>query len=181
MSEPAPPRRADVRHDLHADGESRAMSDGMGSGRRDSAVAVVYVARLNGEGRSSVEGASLEFVPRPGDIEVAEIWASATAPASAWRAGTTVAPRDVGVRPGGLRSLVTNMPAGFDSGMHRTDTVDFSLVLDGEVTFVVETGEVTLNPGDCVLVCGVLHAWRAQRRSAIAVTMTGIAMGTGAS
>jgi hypothetical protein len=72
------------------------------------------------------------------------------------------------------------MPAGYDSGLHRTDTVDFSVVLDGQVTLAVESGEVILDIGDCALVCGVLHAWRALRPATIAITMTGVAMDGGA-
>lgn len=136
-----------------------------------------YVARLDDAGRSAIDIAPLEFVPRPGNLEVAELWSTAGAVVRTSRIAAT-APLDVGVRPGEVRSLVTSMPAGYDSGLHWTKTVDFSVVLDGQVEFVVETGEVTLDAGDCVLVCGVLHAWRAFRRSTVAVTMTGIAMDT---
>jgi quercetin dioxygenase-like cupin family protein len=138
-----------------------------------------FVARLDAHGRSTIGADRLDFVSRPGNLEVAELLASAGAPVSTL-SGPTVAPLDVNVRPGGIRTLVTNMPAGYDSGLHRTDTVDFSVVLDGQVTFAVETGEVTLDIGDCVLVCGVLHAWRALRPSTIAVMMTGVAMDRGA-
>jgi hypothetical protein len=138
-----------------------------------------YVARLDDEGRSIIGVDRLDFGPRPGKIEVAEVWNSARAPVPASH-GPVGTPLDVNVRPGGLRSLVTNMHAGYDSGLHRTDTIDFSVVLDGRVNFVVETGEVTLGVGDCVLVCGVLHAWRALHASTIAITMMGVATDGGA-
>jgi mannose-6-phosphate isomerase-like protein (cupin superfamily) len=43
--------------------------------------------------------------------------------------------------------------------MHRTHTIDFAIVLDGTITLVVDTGEVSLKPGDVVIQRGANHAW----------------------
>ncbi|HKX79523.1 MAG TPA: cupin domain-containing protein [Novosphingobium sp.] len=46
-------------------------------------------------------------------------------------------------------------------GMHRTDTVDYGIVLKGEVWLEVDEGEQTrLQPGDIVVQTGTRHAWR---------------------
>lgn len=46
-------------------------------------------------------------------------------------------------------------------GMHTTETVDFGLVLDGEVELELDDGEkVHLRPGDGVVQNGTRHAWR---------------------
>lgn len=46
-------------------------------------------------------------------------------------------------------------------GMHTTDTVDFQLVLSGEVWLELDDGaEVHLGPGECVVQNGTRHAWR---------------------
>lgn len=46
-------------------------------------------------------------------------------------------------------------------GMHTTETVDFGLVLDGEVELELDDGaKVHLRPGDCVVQNGTRHAWR---------------------
>lgn len=45
--------------------------------------------------------------------------------------------------------------------MHYTATVDFDFVVGGSTTLVLESDEVALEPGDCVLIPGVPHAWRA--------------------
>jgi mannose-6-phosphate isomerase-like protein (cupin superfamily) len=46
-------------------------------------------------------------------------------------------------------------------GMHTTSTVDFEVVLDGEVWLELDDGvEVHLRPGDCVVQNGTRHAWR---------------------
>ncbi len=43
--------------------------------------------------------------------------------------------------------------------MHRTETVDFGIVLSGEVWLVVDEGEARLRPGDVVVQRGTSHAW----------------------
>jgi mannose-6-phosphate isomerase-like protein (cupin superfamily) len=46
-------------------------------------------------------------------------------------------------------------------GMHTTDTVDFDLVISGEVWLELDDGaEVLLGAGDCVIQNGTRHAWR---------------------
>jgi quercetin dioxygenase-like cupin family protein len=46
------------------------------------------------------------------------------------------------------------------SGMHRTATVDYEYVLEGEVVLELDGGaEVTLRPGDSVVQNGTRHAW----------------------
>jgi uncharacterized cupin superfamily protein len=45
-------------------------------------------------------------------------------------------------------------------GMHRTDTVDFEVILDGEIELEVESGCARLGPGDIVVQRGTRHRWR---------------------
>jgi mannose-6-phosphate isomerase-like protein (cupin superfamily) len=46
-------------------------------------------------------------------------------------------------------------------GMHRTDTVDYIVVLSGEVSLELDDGQtVQLRAGDCVVQNGTRHAWR---------------------
>lgn len=44
-------------------------------------------------------------------------------------------------------------------GMHRTHTVDYIILLKGEVTLVLDDGEVDLKPLDVVVQRGTNHAW----------------------
>jgi len=47
-----------------------------------------------------------------------------------------------------------------DPGMHTTDTIDFEVVLAGEVVLELDDGaEVTLRPGDTVVQNGTRHRW----------------------
>jgi hypothetical protein len=43
--------------------------------------------------------------------------------------------------------------------MQRTQTLDFCLVLEGEITLVLDTAEVALRAGDTVVQRGTNHAW----------------------
>lgn len=59
-------------------------------------------------------------------------------------------------------------------GMHTTDTVDFEVVLSGEVVLELDDGaEVTLKPGDTVVQNGTRHAWH-NRGDVPAVLAVGI-------
>ena len=54
-----------------------------------------------------------------------------------------------------------NEMSGDDWGMHTTDTVDFDIILSGELWMELDDGaEVHLKPGDCVVQNGTRHAWR---------------------
>ena len=61
-------------------------------------------------------------------------------------------------------------------GMHTTDTVDFDVVISGEVYLELDDGaEVLLKAGDCVIQNGTRHAWhnRSPEKCVIAVTLVG--------
>jgi mannose-6-phosphate isomerase-like protein (cupin superfamily) len=48
---------------------------------------------------------------------------------------------------------------GKGPGFHKTNTVDYVVVLDGDITLQVDDGEVVLHPGDCVVQRNTFHAW----------------------
>lgn len=43
--------------------------------------------------------------------------------------------------------------------MHRTDTVDYAIVLSGSITMVLDEDDVELHAGDVVVQDGTNHAW----------------------
>jgi mannose-6-phosphate isomerase-like protein (cupin superfamily) len=48
-----------------------------------------------------------------------------------------------------------------DSGMHTTDSIDYGVVISGEIALELDDGAmVHLKPGDCVVQNGTRHAWR---------------------
>jgi mannose-6-phosphate isomerase-like protein (cupin superfamily) len=44
-------------------------------------------------------------------------------------------------------------------GMHRTHSVDYAIVLSGEIWAVMDVGETLLRAGDCLVQRGTNHAW----------------------
>ena len=48
---------------------------------------------------------------------------------------------------------------GLQSPVHRTSSVDYGIVLSGEITLVLDDSEVTLRAGDVVVQRGTDHAW----------------------
>ena len=43
--------------------------------------------------------------------------------------------------------------------MHRTETVDYAIILEGEMHLVLDESEVLCRTGDVVIQCGTNHAW----------------------
>ena len=43
--------------------------------------------------------------------------------------------------------------------MHRTQTLDYGIVLEGELTLVLDRGETTVRAGDIIIQRGTNHAW----------------------
>jgi hypothetical protein len=43
--------------------------------------------------------------------------------------------------------------------MHRTETIDYGIVLEGEITLLVDEGETTVRAGDIVIQRGTNHGW----------------------
>ena len=63
--------------------------------------------------------------------------------------------------PGGTVLRFVDMPPGATSPMHRTVSLDYGVVLEGQVDLVLDSGEVrTMNRGDVAIQRGTNHAWR---------------------
>lgn len=59
-----------------------------------------------------------------------------------------------------LPGLVAHLEPGSD-GMHTTDSVDYGIVLEGEIELELDHGEIRLlKAGDVVVQNGTRHAWR---------------------
>lgn len=58
--------------------------------------------------------------------------------------------------PGLAQRFEPNSP-----GMHTTDSVDYGIVIEGEISLELDEGKtVALEPGDVVIQNGTRHAWR---------------------
>jgi len=55
---------------------------------------------------------------------------------------------------------INDIPPGHPGKLHRTETVDYALILAGEIDMEVDDGErISLNPGDVVIQRGTNHSW----------------------
>ncbi|HTW02463.1 MAG TPA: cupin domain-containing protein [Streptosporangiaceae bacterium] len=59
---------------------------------------------------------------------------------------------------------------------HTTDTIDYLIVISGEVTLTIGGAEVTLGPGDTVVQQGTPHDWR--NRGTEPCVMAGVLIST---
>lgn len=92
-----------------------------------------------------------------------EIWCTAEAPApiaAAEPAEPTSRPLQVPPDKRGTIVHVIDMPPGSGAPMHRTRTVDYGIVLEGEVDLELDDGSVIrMTAGDVVVQRGTAHAW----------------------
>ncbi|MCC5811031.1 MAG: cupin domain-containing protein [Ectothiorhodospiraceae bacterium] len=44
-------------------------------------------------------------------------------------------------------------------GMHKTDTIDYAILIEGELTAIMDEGETVMRPGDVLIQRGTNHAW----------------------
>ncbi|HEV8107906.1 MAG TPA: cupin domain-containing protein [Burkholderiales bacterium] len=61
--------------------------------------------------------------------------------------------------PGGSLYRVVHFPPQTESKKHRATTLEFCLVLEGDITLVLDLEEVHLKAGDTVVQRGTRHAW----------------------
>jgi mannose-6-phosphate isomerase-like protein (cupin superfamily) len=90
-------------------------------------------------------------------------------------AAESAAPADLDI-PAGFAEVDEKLPGMMghmepaEPGMHTTDTIDFEVVLSGEVVLELDNGaEKTLRPGDTVVQNGTRHRWH--NRGEVPVTL----------
>lgn len=104
------------------------------------------------------------FIPEPipsGDADFALLWTTATVPANN-NDETDGRNREAGVTlNGGSVMRIVDMLPGGASPLHRTNSIDYGVVLAGQVELELEAGVKTLlGPGDCIVQRGTNHLWR---------------------
>jgi len=98
------------------------------------------------------------FSHRPG-AEFSVIWSTDTLPAnndgsedpSGKEIGTTI--------PGGSVFRVVSFEPGVAPRNHRTDSIDYAVVISGEIDMVLDGETVHLKAGDLLVQRGTVHDW----------------------
>jgi naringenin degradation protein FdeH len=91
------------------------------------------------------------------------VWCSEATPVDI-SIGETV--EDMGARilgtappPRGTRFCVIDFPPGRPGAMHRTETIDYVIVLKGEIEMDMDQATVKLKEGDVLIQRGTNHSW----------------------
>lgn len=100
--------------------------------------------------------------PRPGAVATL-VWVTDEMPAS-MPVGEDV--EDMGARilgtappPNGTRFTVNDIPPGNRGATHRTETIDYVIVISGEIDMELDNSTVKLRAGDVMVQRGTNHAW----------------------
>jgi quercetin dioxygenase-like cupin family protein len=97
---------------------------------------------------------------RPSGLVSTLLWVTDETPADV-SSNADRAAREIGIPPpdGGSVFRMVDFPAGAKGEMHRTRSVDYGLVLEGEIDMLLPDARVRLRAGDVLVQQGVDHAW----------------------
>ncbi len=116
---------------------------------------------------------------RPG-FEQVPLWATDSLPArmtdedpNTWELGTSLA--------NGSVFRICRYEPGVTERWHRTDTIDYGIVLTGELWMQLDEGEVHLKAGDVVIQRGTIHNWENRGTEPCIIAVVLIATQGGAS
>lgn len=122
------------------------------------------VTGVDAQGRSRVESDQPISGGAPSDDRPlsTDFWVARTLPAALngpleptpdWRGGNR-APT------GGAIGRLLTWPPGFSYPRHTTPSLDFIIVMSGQLELILDTESKILNAGDVVIQRGTAHAWR---------------------
>ena len=108
----------------------------------------------------SIDELSPENIPS-GDAAFATIWSTAEVPVDL-NDETDGGTCDVGLTlNGGSVIRIVDMLPGRESPMHRTNSLDYGVVISGEVELALDEGAVEVcRTGDVIVQRGTIHLWR---------------------
>lgn len=120
------------------------------------------VTGLDSSGKSEVwlDGPATNAVSRRPGHQSRLIWVTDSAPTN-FDGEVDEGARDIGRAPpphGTIFRIIEIVP-GCTAEMHRTDTVDYLVVISGEMDMELETETVRLHAGDVIVQRGTLHNW----------------------
>lgn len=156
----------------------------------------LVASRMNG--LSSISDDRLfEFAPFAPSVNISDLWQiaegpinlddpfSGSAPPVLMPGPGQVVMRIVQFQPGDVTSksdeneqLADASGIDINGNLHRTRTLDYAVVRQGELWLVTEDGEVHLTAGDVVILLGGFHSW--ENRSAVSAEIFSVMIGASA-
>ncbi len=113
-----------------------------------------------------------KVMTHPSGLVISDVWATDTMPAninSCAPIGESLFPqlyqngslfRYVHIPPDSeVKKHFEPQPGSPHPLMHKTETLDYIIIISGEVYLVMEDTETLLKPGDIVIQCATNHAW----------------------
>lgn len=147
------------------------------------------VTGVDDDGKSIIaeDGPSphVTYISENGEFALVDLWRTSAAPSQARAVDKVTRPAVLSPDPGGSVVRVLRMPPfadmeanspgdGFDPsaksafenqdksihpGMHKTNSVDYAIILSGEVWAILERGETRMCAGDVLIQRATSHAW----------------------
>lgn len=113
----------------------------------------------NSNGKSVIKWVSeIEAIQGRSGFSQAPMWATEQLPVrlteedpATWEIGTTIA--------GGSVFRVIRFDPGVAERWHRTDSIDYAVVLSGEIIMQLDEEEILLKAGDVLVQQATMHSW----------------------
>ena len=111
------------------------------------------------------DGAAPNVKRRPSGLVSTLLWTTDESPADTARGGDRSA-REIGIPPPERGSIfrIVDFPPGAKGEMHRTRSIDYAVVIEGEIDMLLPEGEVHLRAGDVLVQQATDHAWENRGR-----------------
>ena len=122
---------------------------------------VVTACGANGK---AVVGSDSTIESSPGNIDkaisAADLWWTHAMPVDVEGHDASGEPSPRMPTPSGTLLKILELSPGTKPVMHKTETLDYVIVMEGEVDMLLEDGaEAHLNAGDVMIQRGTLHGW----------------------
>jgi quercetin dioxygenase-like cupin family protein len=123
------------------------------------------ISGLDANGKSTIvsDERSSRRISIPG-LEACDLWEAKSLPTHVDADYSLPGELTLGVKLGlperGLMYRVGAFPANSIGDMHRTDSIDVTTLVSGELWAVLETTETLLKPGDTFIQRGTWHSWK---------------------
>jgi quercetin dioxygenase-like cupin family protein len=106
------------------------------------------------------DGVAPNVKRRPSGLVSTLLWTTDESPADVGRKDDRAA-REIGIPPPERGSIfrVVDFPPGAKGEMHRTRSIDYGVVMEGEIDMLLPDSKVHLRAGDVLVQQATEHAW----------------------
>ncbi len=100
-------------------------------------------------------------LPETHGVHLMSLWSTDRTPADNAGAEDTASVADTAIPPLSNGSIfrIVDFPPANDAFMHRTETVDYAIIMSGEIDMLLDDSEVHLKAGDVLVQRGTNHSW----------------------